>query len=188
MLGFLALFILVPAVELYLLIAVGTQIGAAWTFGLILLTGFLGASLVRRQGLGVYRRIQEESARGRLPALELVEGLVLLLAGALLITPGLLTDTVGFLALVPALRQRAARALARRAVIGGTGAVFRVQVGGDPFVGGPFDASRPSGARGAPSGPFRDRPTGSTRGPVVDVDARPISEDSEPRAPRQSAE
>lgn len=114
------LFVLLPALELYVLVELGSQIGSLSTFGLILATGALGAALVKRQGLGLLQRIREESEQGRLPALPLLEGLVLLFAGALLVTPGLLTDTVGFLALVPALRARAAQALAARAKAHGT--------------------------------------------------------------------
>ncbi len=101
----LLLFILVPAVELALLIELGRHIGALATFGLIVATGTLGAFLARLQGLGILRQMQRETAAGRLPAGSIVDGVIILLAAGLLITPGILTDAVGFLCLMPAFRQ-----------------------------------------------------------------------------------
>ncbi len=99
------LFIVVPAVELTLLIEIGSRIGTVATLGLIVLTGFVGATLARMQGFLVLRRIQTSMNRGELPASSLVDGLIILIAGALLITPGILTDAVGFLCLVPGFRN-----------------------------------------------------------------------------------
>jgi UPF0716 protein FxsA len=110
----LLLFILVPTVELVLLIEVGSRIGTLATLGLIAITGLIGASLARQQGLRVLRQVQEEIAQGRLPAGSLVDGLIILIAGALLITPGILTDAFGFLCLVPAFRGFVKRVLRRR--------------------------------------------------------------------------
>ncbi len=100
----LFLFILVPALELALLLEVGQRIGTLNTLLLIALTGVVGASLARRQGLGVLRRMQAEFDQGRVPSGSIVDGVIILLSGALLITPGLLTDTLGFLCLVPTTR------------------------------------------------------------------------------------
>jgi UPF0716 protein FxsA len=110
----LLLFILVPTVELALLIEVGRAIGTPGTLGIIVLTGAVGASLARRQGLRVLRDLQAETAAGRLPADSLVDGAIILLAGALLITPGILTDVFGFLCLVPATRTLGKHAARRR--------------------------------------------------------------------------
>lgn len=110
----LLLFVVLPAVELALLIEVGSRIGTAATLALIVTTGMLGAALARRQGLGVLRRLQRESAAGRLPADPLVDGVLVLLAAALLVTPGILTDAFGFACLVPAFRSLVKRALRRR--------------------------------------------------------------------------
>lgn len=107
----LGLFILVPAVELALLIEVGSRIGTLSTLALIVVTGIVGASLARIQGFQVLMRIQSSVNRGELPASSLVDGVIILVAGALLITPGLLTDAFGFLCLVPAFR-RSLKALA----------------------------------------------------------------------------
>ncbi|MFQ5793137.1 MAG: FxsA family protein [Acidobacteriota bacterium] len=100
----LLLFILVPAVELALLIEVGSRIGTLPTLALIVLTGIVGASLARLQGFAVLRKIQADVAQGQLPAGSLVDGVIILLAGALLITPGILTDVLGLVCLVPAFR------------------------------------------------------------------------------------
>lgn len=100
----LLLFILIPAVELVLLIEIGKRIGTLETLALIVITGVLGAALAKRQGLGVLRKAQAEAAAGRLPAAALVDGVMILLAGAVLITPGVLTDLFGFLCLIPVTR------------------------------------------------------------------------------------
>ena len=110
----LLLFVLVPAVELALLIEIGARIGTLATLGLIVGTGVLGAALARQQGLAVLRRVQEELAANRLPTGPLVDGLIILIAGALLMTPGILTDGVGFLCLVPGSRTLIKRGLWRR--------------------------------------------------------------------------
>jgi UPF0716 protein FxsA len=114
MANLLLLFVVVPAVELALLIEVGSRIGTLATLAIIVATGILGAALARQQGLRTVRAIQDELARGELPASSLVDGVIILLAGALLITPGILTDAVGFLCLVPRVRDAAKRTLQRR--------------------------------------------------------------------------
>ena len=105
MLKILALFLLLPLIELALLIEIGSHIGTLATVTLILATGALGAFLARSQGLEVLRRLRVETAAGRLPAAPLVDGVIILLAGAVLLTPGVLTDILGFLCLVPAFRE-----------------------------------------------------------------------------------
>jgi UPF0716 protein FxsA len=101
----LLLFILVPLVELFLLIEIGKLIGTLSTLMIIVCTGVLGAFLARRQGIGVLQQIRIEIANGRLPATQLADGVIILLAGAVLITPGVLTDAFGFLCLIPATRK-----------------------------------------------------------------------------------
>lgn len=95
------LFITVPLIELFLFLLVGQRIGIGATFGLVLLTGLLGATLARSQGLRALTRYREALAQGRLPHDAVIDGLLILVAGALLLTPGFLTDTIGFLLLVP---------------------------------------------------------------------------------------
>lgn len=101
-----AVFLFVPLIEVWLLVSVGNLIGAGWTIFLVVLTAVLGAALVRAQGLSTLARSQALLRQGELPAVELVEGVALLIAGALLLTAGFFTDTVGFLLLLPPLRRR----------------------------------------------------------------------------------
>ena len=110
-------FLLVPLIEIWLLIQVGSVIGAGWTIFLVVFTAVLGATLVRAQGLSTYGRMQAMLARGQMPALEMLEGLALFLAGALLLTPGFLADGVGFVLLVPELRRGIIRGLLRRGLV-----------------------------------------------------------------------
>lgn len=99
------LFTLVPLVELWLLIRVGGRIGAPATLGIVILTGMVGAALARREGLRTLNGIQTELNAGRLPGRQMVDALLILVAGALLITPGILTDVVGFALLIPPVRH-----------------------------------------------------------------------------------
>jgi UPF0716 protein FxsA len=99
------LFLTIPLVEIYLLIKVGGVIGAPMTIFLVVFTAVLGAWLLRIQGFSTLRRIQQTVNQGGLPAVELLEGAVLLVAGALLLTPGFFTDAIGFACLMPPLRR-----------------------------------------------------------------------------------
>ncbi len=102
---FFILFLLIPLIEIYLLIKVGGIIGALPTVFLVVFTAVLGALLLRHQGLYTYAKVQQSMARGELPTVAMFEGVVLLLCGALLLTPGFFTDTLGFLGLIPAFRK-----------------------------------------------------------------------------------
>ncbi len=102
---FFLIFLLVPVLEIYLLIQVGSVIGALWTALLVVFTAIVGASQVQRQGLQTISRIQTQLHSGSMPAIEMAEGFCLFMAGALLITPGFFTDSVGFALLVPPLRR-----------------------------------------------------------------------------------
>lgn len=99
------LFVVMPIAEMWLLIKVGGHIGALNTIGLVVLTAFVGITLLRQQGLSTLWRAQERMDSGELPAQEIVEGLLLAVGGALLLTPGFITDTVGFACLLPGLRH-----------------------------------------------------------------------------------
>jgi UPF0716 protein FxsA len=98
-------FFTVPLVEIYVLLEVGSVIGALPTIGLVVFTAVLGATLIRAQGVSTLMRAHQSLDRGEVPAVELLEGAFLLVAGALLLTPGFVTDTIGFLCLVPRLRR-----------------------------------------------------------------------------------
>ena len=98
------LFTLVPAIEIYLLIQVGAGIGAMNTLLLIVATGVVGAHYARLQGFQVLRRLQDSLASGQPPTNEILDGALLLLGGALLVTPGLLTDMAGLSLVFPPTR------------------------------------------------------------------------------------
>lgn len=101
----LVLFVTIPLIELYLLLKVNELTGSAvTTIGLILFTGALGAWLAKQQGLSTINKIQRAMAEGRMPAAELVDGGMILFAGALLLTPGIMTDAFGFSLLIPPCR------------------------------------------------------------------------------------
>ena len=100
-----ALFIAIPILEMVVLIQVGQQIGALWTIVLVLLTAFIGINLLRYQGLSTLSRATWRMQSGQIPAQEMLEGILLAVGGALLLTPGFVTDTIGFLLLVPFTRQ-----------------------------------------------------------------------------------
>ena len=107
----LLLFIALPVVELFLLIEIGQRVGTVTTVGIIIATGVVGASLARQQGISTLARLRADLAAGRLPADPIVDGVLILVAAAVLITPGLLTDLAGFLCLVPAFRRLVKRYL-----------------------------------------------------------------------------
>lgn len=107
----LILFITVPLIELALFLTVGDWIGLPTTLAIVILTGFLGAWLTKSQGLKVLQRFRQSLAEGHLPHEEVIEGLLVLIAGAVLLTPGFLTDACGFLLLTPPLRAVVVRKL-----------------------------------------------------------------------------
>ncbi|MCA9741528.1 MAG: FxsA family protein [Deferribacteres bacterium] len=98
------LFIGLPLIELAILVKLGEVLGFWPTIGLVVITGFWGAYLARLQGFWVLRKIQNEMAAGRIPTGDLVDGLLILIGGIVLLTPGLLTDLAGFALLVPYVR------------------------------------------------------------------------------------
>ena len=108
------LFTVTPLVELYILIRIGAWIGALPTVLLVVVTGFAGAYLAKLQGFQVWMRIQYEVNAGRFPATSLLDGLLLFAAGLVLITPGVITDVLGFLLIIPATRAPIRDWLARK--------------------------------------------------------------------------
>ncbi len=99
------LFTVGPLIELTLLIYVGTHVGVPATIGLVLLTGIVGAALARWQGVNAILRVQRRIGRGQVPADELFDGVLILAAGIVLVTPGILTDLIGFCLLIPPVRD-----------------------------------------------------------------------------------
>lgn len=127
------LFLAVPMVEIYFLIKVGNVIGAIPTIGLVVFTALLGAMLLRFQGLVTLQKTRLTMAQGQVPALEMMEGVLLVLAGALLLTPGFVTDAIGFVLLIPPLRQALVRWFIRKSALQTTG----FPGGGKPSGNGP---------------------------------------------------
>jgi UPF0716 protein FxsA len=95
--------------EIYLLLQVGSLIGAFPTIFLVMFTAALGAWLLRQQGFATFRRFQENLAQGMIPAYEMIEGPIILLGGLLLLTPGFITDMLGIACLIPSLRKKIAQ-------------------------------------------------------------------------------
>ena len=126
------LFVVMPVVEMWLLITVGTEIGAMATIGLVLLTAVVGAKLLREQGFETLWRGQRKLEEGTVPAQEIVEGIILAVSGALLLTPGFITDVIGFAGLIPPIRALFVSRLISKMVVapmGGQARGFHYQQG-----------------------------------------------------------
>ena len=152
----LLLFITIPIFEMYLLIVVGSQIGALPTIGLVVLTATIGLWLLRMEGFATMMRLQERLNQGEIPGQELLEGVMLLIGGALLLTPGFFTDGLGFVCLLPGLRKPLARWLISRGVIGALGTV---RMGGQGNWNNPGNGP---GGNGAGSGTRSGTRSGTT--------------------------
>lgn len=143
MVRLLLLFTLVPVLELYLLIQLGRATSPEAVIALVLLTGLLGAALAKHQGLGLLRRMQADLSEGRLPAEGLLDGLLILVGGAFLITPGVVTDALGFGMLVPWTRRwfkALAKAWLRRRIEAGSAQVYwSSRAHHDPHAGIDYD-------------------------------------------------
>lgn len=98
-------FVVVPIVEIGLFLQVGSHIGVAATLALIIATAIVGTMLVRSQGIDVVRKLQNSTNRGEMPVAALIQGLFVLIAGVLLLTPGFATDALGFALLIPPFRE-----------------------------------------------------------------------------------
>ena len=130
---FLFLFIVMPIVEMVVLIKVGGMIGALNTVGLVLLTAVIGAALLRQQGLSTLLRANQRLNSGELPAREVAEGLILAVGGALLLTPGFVTDGIGFLCLLPGSRHWLAEQALKRMMVAGQSGSFTFRAGSGSF-------------------------------------------------------
>lgn len=111
------LFLIVPTVEIYFLIEIGSQLGAVFTIAMIILTAIIGAALVRFQGVTTLARAQGELLQKRMPTMEVIEGAMILLAGVLLLIPGFFTDAVGFILLISPLRQLLVRRFLKSRIV-----------------------------------------------------------------------
>src|SRR6266496_2701144 len=119
------LFILVPIAELYVIIQVGEAIGVWWTILLLIADSVLGSMLMRSQGRAAWRRFNAAVAEGRVPAREVLDGVLVIFGGALLLTPGFITDVFGLIFLLPPTRALVRGLLVRRATLRMMGSVPR---------------------------------------------------------------
>jgi len=110
-------FVAVPLGEMLLLFEVSDRIGSLTTLGLVVATAAIGVQILKRQGLATLTRASQKLQSGQLPAQEIVEGMLLAAAGALLLTPGFITDTIGFVFLTGPLRRQIARAVVRSGMV-----------------------------------------------------------------------
>lgn len=141
----LLFFIVTPIVEMYLLLTVGDIIGALPTIALVLLTAVIGVTLLRRQGLATLNRAQDRMAQGALPVAEMADGILLAVAGPLLLTPGFVTDGMGFVLLVPAVRRSLGALINRRLIVVGGQNMSAHSMHSNAAGRGPVDPARPSG-------------------------------------------
>ena len=111
------LFLIVPIVEIYVLLKASGAIGAGWTILAVIATAVIGAALVKAQGFLTLNSVQNKMASGQMPAMEVAEGVAILVAGALLLTPGFVTDIFGFACLFPPLRRMAIRSIFKSGVV-----------------------------------------------------------------------
>ncbi|MDL5026717.1 FxsA family protein [Vibrio gigantis] len=147
----LLLFIFVPIIEIGLFIQVGGFLGLWPTIALVLITAFVGASLVRSQGIQTLMSVQGRLQQGEMPAQQILEGVMLAVAGVLLLTPGFMTDALGMLVLLPAPRAMIAKKMMEKMVVknmsggfhaGGQTGFGQSPFGQDPFNRDPFDQSK----------------------------------------------
>ncbi|MFL5898005.1 MAG: FxsA family protein [Solirubrobacterales bacterium] len=166
----IVLFIVVPIAELYVIIQVGQLIGVVPTLVLLLADALLGSMLLKHQGRGAWRRFNEALAARRFPGREVVDGVLIVIGGTLLLTPGFLTDVAGLFLLIPPTRAIARRLLSRFTL----GRFAVVAAGGGPFPRAPGGSRSGGGAPGAD----RDYDFDATAKEVPGEDGR------EPRLPR----
>jgi UPF0716 protein FxsA len=161
----IVLFIVVPIAELYVIIQVGELIGIWPTLGLLLLDAIGGSMLLKHQGRGAWRRFNAALAERRFPGKEVVDGVLIVIGGTLLVSPGFITDIVGAFFLIPP-----TRALARKVL-------YRFTVGRVAVVGFPVGGAMGGFGRGPGRGPGGSGPSGANRSYDYDVDAEEVTED-----------
>lgn len=144
------IFIIIPLIELYVIISVGEEIGAFWTIILVLLTAVIGVNLLRFQGISTLTRAQMSMAKGQVPAMEMMEGMALAAAGIMLITPGFITDSIGFLLLIPGSRRAIIKFFMRRSTVrtnfsAGSGGFQSSGDSADPHINSPDTDKKKAG-------------------------------------------
>ncbi len=161
--------LLIPIVEIGVFIAIGDRIGIFYTLMMILVTAIIGSILLRIEGFRILKQIQNEMGAGKVPAKELTNGVMILIAGVLLLTPGFVTDTLGFLLFLPPVRAAIRLFLVSRIK-------FNTQSGAAGFNAG--------------FGGFQSDPNNRNRqdqdGPIVDLDEKAWTRDPDPSSPWNS--
>lgn len=166
---FLIAFIAIPLVEISVFIEVGGRIGLWPTVGIVILTAVIGTTMLRQQGISVLFKIQENLQANRLPVRELFDGVCLVIAGVLLLTPGFVTDALGFLLFIPPLRGLIATWLGARII-----ARADVRYGSGAQGPGMQGSNRPPGQS---TGQSTGRPPGG--GPIIDGDFQDVTPDDD---------
>ena len=155
----LSLFILVPIIEIMMFIEVGGYLGLGMTLFIVLITAILGVNLLKQQGLKAWQNIQMSMAEGKVPALEMAAAAQLLFAGGLLLTPGFVTDAIGFILMVPAVRMLLAKKIIAAGVMKSSS--FNQQAGFQSYSSTGF-------SQNAGSHPFSSANHQNTSGRVVE--------------------
>ena len=162
---FLILFIVMPIVEIALLLRVGEFVGWAPTLLIVITTAIIGSAMLRQQGLATINTARQRLNAGEVPAQQLLEGMFIMIGGVLLLTPGFVTDTFGFLCLVPPVRQWLANKLSARAIVGFSSSAA---------PGAPADARQRTDARDANAG---QTGRGRAGGEIIDGDFKRLDDD-----------
>jgi len=162
---FLILFIAMPIIEIALLLRVGEAFGWLPTLLIVIATAIVGSGMLRQQGLATINKARQRLDAGEMPAQQLLEGMLIMIGGVLLLTPGFVTDTFGFLCLVPPTRRWLAVRLSDRAIVGFSGQA----AAGSSAHAGRHSSSDSTNARQ----PGRDRAGGD----IIDGDFKRLDDD-----------
>lgn len=173
----LLLFLGIPAAEIALFIQIGGEIGLGWTLACILATALAGAALVRHQGLQTLARARSAIAENRMPLGEVISGICILVAGALLLTPGFLTDALGFILLIPVLRTGLAGDVIRRMATHGEFNIYGATTGSTSSS-GPKDRG---GNRSADNKTDNQAGDSGTAGPIIEGTFEEVTPNNPPK-------
>lgn len=161
----LILFVAMPIIEIAVLLRIGSALGWLPTLAIVILTAVLGTTMLRQQGLATLNIARQRMSSGEMPAQQMLEGVILMIGGVLLLTPGFVTDTFGFACLVPFSRQWLAAKIAARSVIG-FGEMGGISMGSAP--GQPSGRAQSGGRADAANSPYQAPDSGQSRPSTVD--------------------
>lgn len=165
----LLIFIIVPLAEIAVFIKVGEAIGLGPTIAIVIITAIVGTALLRSQGFAALARAQDTLAEGRIPVDSVIDAVSLLTAGAFLLTPGMITDTLGFLLFIPAFRHGLAKLLMKKMA---SSANIDVNVFTSTTIGSTGPGPKPDSPQSQPRG---NRP-GNDGGPIIDAEFEPLDD------------